>query len=141
MARQHGKYVMVRLAEEHGTDLAQYRPLLFHGKELSFMSGTTATVVNHRPQQVLLLHLGATVSYELSCLSGLSLWIMSLWVMPSSSFFNSDRTEQFRSTLARSQVKLEWMTPSECQLRFLPSSISSTLAVQRTSAFVIFPQL
>ena len=35
---------MVRLAEEHGTDLAQYRPLLFHGKELSFMSGTTATL-------------------------------------------------------------------------------------------------
>ena len=28
----HGKYVMVRLAEEHGTDLAQYRPLLFHAK-------------------------------------------------------------------------------------------------------------
>ena len=35
---------MVRLAEKHGTDLAQYRPLLFHGKELSFMSGTTATL-------------------------------------------------------------------------------------------------
>ena len=28
-------------------------------------------VVNHRSQEVLLLHLGATVFYELSCLSGL----------------------------------------------------------------------
>ena len=45
------------------TVLAQYRPLLLHGKELSLMR-----VVNHRSQRLLLLHVGATVSYELSCL-------------------------------------------------------------------------
>ena len=66
---------MVRLAEEHGTDLAQYRPLLFHGKEF-FHERYNSNVVNHRPQQVLLLHLGATVSYEIF----LSLWIVWLHV-------------------------------------------------------------
>ena len=29
---------MFRLAEEHGTDLAQYRPLLFHGNVISTLT-------------------------------------------------------------------------------------------------------
>ena len=35
---------------EHDTDLVQYMPLLFQGKELYFMSGTTATLstIDHR---------------------------------------------------------------------------------------------
>ena len=54
---------MVLILRSTGPTLSWQRAL-FHERYNS-------NVVKHRSQQVLLLHLGATVSYELSCLSGL----------------------------------------------------------------------
>ena len=62
-----------------------------------------SNVVNHRSQEVLLLHLGARVFYELSCLSGLQTFRVL-----SSSFLNSDRAEQFRRCFS-------WYVDRSCQ--------------------------
>ena len=62
---------------------------LCQDREVCFMSGTTATViVNHRSQELLLLHFGATVFYGLSCLRGLQ------------TLFQSGRPRHLSSTLA-----------------------------------------
>eukprot|EP00450_Noctiluca_scintillans_P030856 CAMPEP_0194551854 /NCGR_PEP_ID=MMETSP0253-20130528/96433_1 /TAXON_ID=2966 /ORGANISM="Noctiluca scintillans" /LENGTH=184 /DNA_ID=CAMNT_0039399315 /DNA_START=205 /DNA_END=755 /DNA_ORIENTATION=+ len=57
---------MVRLAEEHGTDLAQYRPLLFRGKELSFMSGTASASVASQSNSVVRTFLSLRTSTKQS---------------------------------------------------------------------------
>ena len=57
---------MLRLGEEHGTDLAQYRPLLFHGKELSFMSGTASASVASRSNSVVRTFLSLRTSTKQS---------------------------------------------------------------------------
>ena len=80
---------MVRLAEEHGTDLAQYRSLLFHGKELSFMSGTTATLstIVHSKFFCCILEQQCRANFLVS---------VDFKQVLASSFLNSDRAEKLR---------------------------------------------
>ena len=111
VARQLGKYVMLPLAEEHGADLPQYRPLLFHGKEFSFMSGTTATLSTIGHSKCFCCISEQQCRTSLSCLCGLYAFVIWQPFRPSCL-----RAETFASSTVRFQQSSLWIVHARsCQ--------------------------